>query len=447
AFPAEAYRLRVSQARGIEMEAADERGLCWAAATLTQLVRKEGLPLCDIMDAPRYAHRGILLDSARHFFPVETVKRLIERLSQVKINTLHWHLTDDQGWRVESKRFPRLHEQCAPAYYTQDEIRDIVAYAAKRGVEIVPEIDLPGHTSTILTVYPELGCRDEEIRLETAPGIYSIILCPGKEATFQLLLPLLEEIASLFPSERFHLGGDEAPKGEWQACPHCRGRMRDEGLATAEDLQGWFTARLADHMRGLGKRVCCWNESLKAADLVQRIPDITIQHWAEMHEPGPSRRYWESGGPTIFSSYFSTYLDLPHGTVPLKRIYGYGPPQEAINALGVEACLWSELIPTPERLWVMAFPRAYALAEIAWTQAGRRDYADFRRRLALWLAQSPGPGGTPPEKADPRGLERYRERFGYLSAMKNAPRPTNNAGVGGSLDPRFLLDWFKYYLA
>jgi len=383
---------------------------------------------------------------------VETVKQFIETLSLVKINRLHWHLTDDQGWRIESKLFPELHENCAPEYYTQNEIRDIVAFAAARGVEIVPEVDLPGHTTSILCVKPELGCAGKQVRLGDAPGIYSVILCAGKEAVFELLLPLLEEVAALFPSPLIHLGGDEAPKEEWLACPDCRRRMEEEDLASAEELQGWFTARLAAHLKGLGKRAICWNESLLSERLPQEVPDLAIQYWAEMHTAGSTGRFWEAGRDLVFSDMLNTYLDQPHGSVPLKTTYAYAPglpffsPKAALPAMGMEACVWTEYIATPEKLGQMTFPRAYALAEAAWTQPARKDYADFRRRLDAWLARFHTMSFTPPEQADPTGLDRYRERLAFVSMQAKAPRPENNAWVGGSLAPTWILRWVKYYL-
>ncbi|MCL2123481.1 MAG: beta-N-acetylhexosaminidase, partial [Desulfovibrionaceae bacterium] len=407
AFPEEGYRLRVTKERGIQIEAATERGVCWALATLCALIENQAIACCDIMDAPACRRRGILLDSARHFFPVEVVKDFIEALSLAKINALHWHLTDDQGWRVESKLFPKLHAQCAPAYYTQDDLRDVIEFARARGVEIIPEIDLPGHVTSILAAYPELSCSGRELQVEPAWGIYATILCAGKEEVFDLLLPLLEEIAGIFPSPQFHLGGDEAPKTAWRNCPLCQKRMEEENLASEEELQGWFTARAADHLRGLGKQPICWNESLLAECLPGLAPDLTIQYWAEMHKEGPTRRFQENGGAVIFSDMMHAYLDQPHGLVPLKTVYQYAPEGPAI---GMEACVWTEFIETPEQLARMAFPRAYALAEAAWTQPRRKDYNDFRCRLALWLERFPGPGYTFPAVADPALAARYKER-------------------------------------
>jgi len=451
-FPAEAYRLRVTEAKGIQIEAATERGLCWALATLYTLIDGAQVPCCDITDQPQYGYRGILLDCVRHFFSVETVKEFIEAISLVKINTLHWHLTNDQGWRIESKLFPELHENNAPAYYTQDEIRDIVAFASARGVEIMPEVDLPGHTTSILSVWPQLGCAGKQVPLGTAPGIYSVILCPGKEAVFELLLPLLEEVAALFPSPLFHLGGDEAPKSEWRACPACQARMKEQNLASEEELQGWFTARLAAHLRALGKRPVCWNESLLSTYLQEDAPDLVAQYWAEMHTEGPSRRFWEAGRPMIFSDYLRVYLDQPHGSNPLKTVYAYAPglpfytPKEPLPVFGMEACVWTEYIATPEKLAKMTFPRAHALAEAAWTQPARKDYSDFRRRLDTWLARLPGMGFTPPALCDPEGFDRYRERYVFVKGQALAPRPENNGGAGGAIAPSYLVRWVKFFL-
>lgn len=447
-FPPEAYRLRVTFSHGIQIETGDEQGLCWALVTLLSLIGEEQITCCDITDQPQYNHRGILLDCVRNFFPVETVKEFIEAVSLAKINRFHWHLTDDQGWRIESKRFPALHGQCAPYYYTQAQIRDVVAFAAARGVEIIPEVELPGHTTAILAAYPQLSCTGEPVPLGTAPGIYSLLLCPGKDEVFDLLFPLLEEIAELFPSPLFHLGGDEAPKGIWRSCPHCQSRIEKEGLASEEELQGWFTARLAAHLRTFGKRVICWNESLLSDDLPENVGDLTIQYWAEMHKFGPTYRFWQSGGDVIFSDWFNAYLDQPHGTIPMETVYSYVPGfppllDKAPRAMGLEACVWTEFLASPQRLAEAAFPRAYALAEAAWTQPSRRDYADFLERLTPWLERHPGPGFTPPPQADPDFRERYRQRTEFMRRQLNAPKPEHNGGLGGAMAPVWLMRWLR----
>ena len=452
-LPPEGYRLRVAQS-GVGVEAADERGLCWALATLAALTENKSIPCCEIEDAPRFAYRGFMMDCARHFFPVGIVKTMIELMSMVKCNVFHWHLTDDQGWRVESKRFPSLHGQniAAEEYYTQDEIRDVVEFARLRGVEIVPEIDLPGHATAILAAFPGLGCSEKQVKVDSTPGIRRVILCAGKEAVFELLFPLLEEIAALFPSRYIHLGGDEAPKDEWKACPHCRRRVEERGLENFEELQGWFTARLAGFLRGLGKQVVCWNESLLSERLPGDVPDLTIQYWAEVSKVGPARRFWEGGGGMVFSDQFSAYLDLAYGTVTLKKAYHYAPgvlgfKGKGLPALGLETCLWSEFVSTKEKLAVQAFPRAYAIAEAAWTRPERKDYRDFRNRLGLWLERRPGIGFYPPEKADPNLIERYRGRIAFLRKQAKAldKENQNNAGLGGKLHWRYLLRWLRNY--
>jgi len=453
ALPPEAYRLRVMKERA-EIQAADERGLCLALVTLAALTENQSVPVCDIEDAPHYAYRGFMMDSARNFFPVETMKTLIELTSMAKMNVFHWHLTDDQGWRIESKRFPALQEQnlVAGEYYTQDEIRDVIEFARVRGVEVIPEIDVPGHATTIMAAYPSLSCSGKPVKVAPHAGIRRVILCGGKDAVFEFLFPLLEEMAALFPSKYIHLGGDEAPKEEWSACPHCRRRVEEEGLANFEELQGWFTARLAARLRDLGKQVICWNESLLSERLPEEAPDLVIQYWAEARKVGPARRFWEQGGSMIFSDEFGAYLDLPHGATTLKKVYNYKPAVigfkgKGLPALGIEAGQWTEFISTEEKLGLLTFPRVYASAEAAWTQPERKDYKDFRRRLELWLEKYPGMGFTAPEKADPNLIERYKENISFLrhlSAFLDKKYP-DNAGVGGKLDWRYALRWVRNY--
>ena len=453
-LPAEGYRLRVTENKGIQIDAADERGLCWALATLAALTENGSVPICEIEDWPYYEYRGFMMDSARNFFPVETIKTLIELTSMAKMNVFHWHLTDDQGWRIESLRFPALQEQnlVAGEYYTQEEIREVVEFARVRGVDVIPEIDVPGHATAIMAAYPELSCSEEPVEVAPHAGIRRVILCAGKDAVFEFLFPLLEEMAELFPSRYVHLGGDEAPKDEWSACPHCRRRVEVEGLEGFEELQGWFTARLAEHLRGLGKQVMCWNESLLSERLPEEVPDLVIQYWAEARKVGPARRFWENGGSMVFSDEFGAYLDLPHGATTLKKVYNYRPAVigfkgKGLPALGIEAGQWTEFISTEEKLGLLTFPRAYATAEAAWTRPELKDYKAFLRRLDLWLEKYPGMGFTPPKQADPHLIARYKENIAFLRHLstfldKNYP---DNAGVGGKLDWRYALRWVRNY--
>ena len=452
----EGYRLRVTE-QGIEIAAADEQGLCWALVSLAALTQDGGVPICEIEDAPYYTYRGFLMDSARHFFPVETIKALIELTSMVKMNAFHWHLTDDQGWRVESLRFPLLQEQnvIPGEYYTQEEIREVIEFARVRGVEVIPEIDLPGHATAIMAAYPALSCSEKAVRVADYPGIRSVILCAGKEAVFDLLYPLLEEMAALFPSPNFHLGGDEAPKVEWEKCPHCLRRMEEEGLAGVDELQGWFTARLARHLRGFGKRVTCWNESLLSEHLQEEIQDLRIEYWAEVHETGAVRRFWERGGGMIFAEEFAAHFDLPYGAISLKKVYNYRPAAlgfkgadaDKLPTLGLEACIWTEFVETEERLALLTFPRTYATAEAAWTRPDLREYGSFRGRLDLWLARYPGIGFTPPQEADLRFVKRIQNNAEFLRKLATALDKENpdNAGAGGRLHWRYLAHWIGNY--
>ncbi len=441
AFPPEAHRLRVSESRGVEVEAATEQGVIWALTSLFALLEGKSAPCCDVFDAPVYAYRGLHLDCVRHFFPVPVILETIEEAALTKLNVFHWHLSDDQGWRIESLRFPELY--AGQEHYTRAEIRTVVEYARLRGVEIMPEIELPGHTTAMLAAHPELGCTGQPLEVGTAPGIYSTVLCPGKESTFDFLLSLLDEVAELFPSPRFHIGGDEVPKTAWKTCPHCQERMEALGLRNWEDLQGWFTCRVADHMRSLGKQCHCWNETLASA---LRPEDVTIQFWAEMHRWGDVQQFCASGGQCVFSDMMYLYLDYAHAFNPLRRVYGIDLAQEGLSqALGLECCLWTEFIEGKQQLWAHAFPRALAMAEAAWTSAGRKDYEGFCARLALWNRRRGNPFLIDPQQVDPSAAAIRSERLRWLRQMKDAPRPEQSAGLGGALHPAYALKWTRWF--
>lgn len=416
-IPEEGYRLTVD-ASGVTVQAYGERGVIWALTSLYAMTREGRIPYCDMEDRPRFSHRGISLDCARHFFDAEEIKRVIEGLSLAKINVIHWHLADDQGWRIESKVFPQLHET-SDDYYTQEQLRDVVAFAWRRGVEIIPEIDLPGHTSAILAAFPELGCFGKKVELAKTGGIFPVILCPGKEETFRFTEKLLEELIPLFPGSRFHIGGDEAPKSEWEKCPHCRARMEQLGITEPEDLQGYFTARVVEILKKHGKTAICWNETLLSSNYPE---DIQIQYWTMRYRES-MKAFAGRGGKYIYSEMFELYLDYPHGMTPLKKLYrtipnfggkAIGKPE---NLLGLEACLWTEHVYTPERFEQLLFPRAIALAELAWSGAG--DYTDFKKRLVKWAANPINTAirFTPEKMWDPIGKARQTEAVTFFKAM------------------------------
>lgn len=271
----EGYKLTVTK-DGITVEAADESGAVWALTTVTELTAEgEALPIVTIEDAPHYGHRGLSLDCSRHFFTADEVKKVIDQMTRVKLNVLHWHLVDDQGWRIECKTLPLLHETTG-TYYTQEEIRSVIEYARVRGMEIIPEIDMPGHTRSMIAAYPHLSCFGEKTELCQFGGIFEKILCPGKDETFEFIEKLLTEVCALFPDDRFHIGGDEAPKTEWKKCPHCKARMEALGLTDYEDLQGYFTKRVVAILKKHGKRAVCWNDVLESKDVGT---ENIIQYW------------------------------------------------------------------------------------------------------------------------------------------------------------------------
>lgn len=421
ALPLEGYQLEIA-AHGVTIEAAAERGVVWALATLCQLIEGRSVPCCSILDSPRFSHRGVMLDCVRHFFPADEVKRIIDELSRFKLNVFHWHLTDDQGFRIESKKFPELHQQCGADYYTQAEIKEIVEHARVRGVEVIPEMNMPGHTTAILAVHPELGCQGKAVKLGRSGGIYPIPLCPGREETYRFLKDLLDEVCPLFPSKRFHMGGDETPDWEWQACPHCKAKMEGLGLTDTRQLQGYFSNRVKKLLRGHGKEVICWNDSLMASNF--QAQDAAVQYWSIQYA-GQTLDYLARGGKLIYSDMFEIYLDYPSAMSSMKKVYHCAPAirGQAIPVEGLEACLWTEYVDSPALLEQRLFPRAYALAENAW--CGEKDYKGFLERLgpALEDVARRGISSQTAMEADPHGEMRKQGIMEHTARMQNGMDP------------------------
>lgn len=329
----------------------------------------------------KYNYRSLHLDCARHFFSVETVKKVIEGISYGNLNVLHWHLSDDHGWRIESKKFPKLHESSGQ-YYTQEEIREVVKYAQERGIEVIPEIDMPGHNLALLSAFPEYSCKGESVTPAKARGVYRTILCAGKDQTMIFIEELLEEIIPLFDSQYFHIGGDEAPKDEWKECPNCNAKMKELGLSSYEDLQGHFTKQVCEMLKKHGKTPICWNDAL----LANNIPDdVMIQYWT-IDYAKEMKSFVEKGGKWIYSDMFELYFDYPHSMIPLKKVYEFAPhlykykiPNRE-GLIGYEACCWTEHIDNEQKLCEHIFPRVYALAERAGGEA-HTDYESFKERV------------------------------------------------------------------
>ncbi len=430
----EAYVLDI-RPKQITVQAADCRGFFYAMQSLRQLLpaQLEGdqavqaawsVPAVRIEDAPRFAYRGMHLDVARFFMPKERLLRLIECMAQLKLNKLHLHLTDDNGWRLEIKRYPRLTEVGAwrvdrpgvpfPArrnpepdeptpvggFYTQDDIREIVAYAAERQIEVIPEIDIPAHSNAALAAYPEYACPVVDRYIGVLPGLggrnADIIFCAGNERTFGFLQNIFDEVLELFPSHYIHVGGDEAWKSNWERCPRCQRRIREEGLASTEELQGYFMRRICNYVRSKGREVIGWDELTNST-----LPDkVIIMGWqgfgqaalkaaAEGHRfiLTPARVLYliRYQGPQRFEPL--TYF----GNNTLKDVYDYEPVQEGWLPeyeellMGVQASMWTEFCDSPEDVEYLLFPRLAALAEVAWEPRGTKEWTGFLERLDHFL--------------------------------------------------------------
>ena len=431
----EAYTLAVGAA-GVDIAAPAAAGILWGAQTLRQLlpaaqpsavsrqpaesapasvaigyrlsaIGSPRLPHLVIRDTPRFAWRGSLLDAGRHFFPALFVKRFVDLLSRSKLNVLHWHLTEDQGWRLAIRRYPRLTEVGAwrtepdgsryGGFYTQEEIRDVVEYARLRGVTVVPEIEMPGHSVAAIASYPWLGCTgDTTIRVPNSWGVFQDVFCP-REATFTFLENVLTEVLALFPSEYIHIGGDEVPKDRWRECADCRELMRREGLRSEDEQQSWFIRRIERWLGARGRRLIGWDEITEGG----LAPNAVVQVWRDAATIATVAR----AGHDLIASPGSVYIDHTPGELTLAQVFAFEPvpaglsPREQARILGGEATLWSEGI-TTTNFDLTAFPRLLAFAETVWSR-GPRDLADFRRRLAADTARLAAMGvGIGPEDRD-----------------------------------------------
>ena len=434
-LPEEGYRLRVEESR-ITLEAATEKGIIHALTTLFLRLEDGKISCCYLEDSPKHPHRGLSLDCVRHFFPIREVEKVLEQMALVKMNVLHFHLSDDQGWRMESLRFPELHRQSG-AYYTRRELKDLVEFARLRGISIIPEIDLPGHTTAILSAYPELGCTGKRPSLAGEGGIYTTILCAGNEAVYRFLEELLPEVMELFPDERFHIGGDEAPKTQWSRCPQCRQRLKALDAEDFEALQTDFTHRVAEILRQHGKRPICWNEALKGG---VRAEDMTIQYWTvEGYEQ--LRRYIREGRPYIYSPMYELYLDYPYAMTPVRKLYKLRLPKDK-GLIGLEAALWTEHIAESGKLHRHLFPRLYIAAELGWS-GEHGPYRTFLSRLKSLcdLARAWGVTPMPQEKWNPRGRERRTDALDFFQKMNGGVLEDSVPDNAHKTEPDLRMMW------
>lgn len=395
----EAYVIDIKKNK-ITITSKGEKGKYYAGITLKKLRKGNNLPLLKIEDKPAYPYRGFMIDSARHMQTIDEIKRYIAAAAEFKFNIFHWHLCDDQGWRIECETYPELMEKGAyrdchgfgsenatvyGGYYTKDEIRDVIAFCKERFIEVVPEIDMPGHTTAMISTYPWLSCHGEQIPVETRGGIFKDILCAGKDEVYEFCYKLLDEITELFPCEYIHIGGDEAPKARWCNCEKCQAKIKAEGLKNEEELQGYFTNKMMDFLEAKGKKVLCWNESLNSG--IVRNSAI-ICDW--MDKKYKCDEYANAGGKIIAEDFYHYYLDYPYGMTPLKKTYGFSPILKKLNdegkknVLGVETPIWTEYVEDFDKMSYMCFPRMIACAETGWTREENKDYPSFRRRVGTY---------------------------------------------------------------
>lgn len=413
-LPSEWYSLQVASDH-IVLSATDEAGLYRGSRTLVQLLEEgkatASISCLSIADAPRFAWRGMHLDVVRHFFPVPFVKKYIDLLARYKMNSFHWHLTDDQGWRIEIKKYPKLTEvggwrkgsQVGPygrqefdsipygGFYTQDEIREVVAYAAARHINVVPEIEMPGHAMAALAAYPELGCTGGPYEVQRGWGVFDDVFCAGNDSVFTVLEDVLTEVMGLFPSPYIHIGGDECPKERWKTCPKCQGRMKAEGLKDEHELQSYFIQRIEKFVNSKGRKIIGWDEILEGG----LAPNAAVMSWRG-NEGGVAAA--QSGHNAVMTPggycYFDHYQGDPAneplaigGYTTVQKVYSYEPVPAELNAeeakyiLGAQGNVWTEYILTPEQVEYMAVPRMPALAEVLWSPKEKRDEAGFIKRL------------------------------------------------------------------
>ena len=460
---AEGYVL-TSTKKGVEVQAKTGAGLFYGVQTLLQMATEGNkVAFGTITDEPRFEYRGMMLDVSRHFFGLDFVKKQIDAMAYYKLNRLHIHLTDAAGWRIEIKKYPRLtnfaawrsgknwkewwngdrkymeegEEGAEGGYFTQDQCREIVEYAKKHYITVIPEIEMPSHSEEVLTAYPELSCTHVPYKQAD--------FCVGNEKTFEFLENVLLEVMEIFPSEYIHVGGDEASKQSWKTCPLCQARMKKEGLKDVDELQSYLIERMEKFLNKHGRNLLGWDEILEGG----LAPNATVMSWRGV-EGG--LKAIEGGHRAIMSPggycYFDSYQDAPHtqpeaigGYLPLKKVYSYDPipetftPEQAKLMYGVQANLWAEYIPTPEHLEYMIYPRILALAEVAWSAVANKNYEDFHGRALKAVDELRAKGYNP---------------FDLKNEVGNRPgadKPVEHLGIGKKVSYAEGHNYYSGYTA
>ena len=460
---AEGYVLTTTK-QGVTIEATSGAGLFYGVQTLLQMTREANkVAMGTITDEPRFEYRGMMLDVSRHFFGLDFVKKQIDAMAYYKLNRLHIHLTDAAGWRIEIKKYPRLTnfaawrtgknwkewwntdrkyleegtEGASGGYFTQDQCREIVEYAKKHYITVIPEIEMPSHSEEVTTAYPELSCTHVPYKQAD--------VCVGNEKTFEFLENVLLEVMEIFPSEYIHVGGDEASKQSWKTCPKCQARMKKEGLKDVDELQSYLITRMEKFLNKHGRNLLGWDEILEGG----LAPNATVMSWRGT-EGG--LKAIESGHRAIMSPgefcYFDSYQDAPHtqpeaigGYLPLSKVYSYDPipetftPEQAALMYGVQANLWAEYIPTKEHMEYMIYPRILALSEVAWSAVANKNYEDFHARALKAVEELRSKGYNP---------------FDLQNEVGNRPgadKPVEHLGIGKKVTYAKGTEYYSGYTA
>ena len=423
----EEYILTVDKDR-ISVLGGSKQAVFYAIQTLKQL--DAVCPCVKIEDKPAYPYRGFMIDTARHIFTVNEIKKLIDAAASVKMNVMHWHLTDDQGFRFYSKRRPKAAELGSlrhhsgfgnlkenggyGGYYTIDEMKEIVSYCSEKYITAIPEFDVPGHSSALIHAYPGLSCTDEPVAVKTHQGIFKDVICVGKERNFQVICDILSDIIEIFPSEYIHIGGDEVKKHHWKGCLDCQNKMRLEGLENEEELQGWFMNKVIDFLAENGRKAIVWNESLRSGQLKNAV----VQRW--MHNKKLCVDFANNGGKPVISDFYHYYCDYPYGMTPLKKTYNFNPVIKGMenksSVAGVEAPVWTEYINSFDYLCYMLFPRVTAVAETGWTLEENKNAENFCLRFKKYSEQLAGMGinSAPLADCNPLPAQKIKELFRFI---------------------------------
>ena len=416
----EGYQLKITPSK-ILISANSKKGAFYAFQSLRQLLpadfektdkSKFAIQCLEIRDAPQFGYRGMHLDVGRHFFSVDFIKKYINLMSMLKMNTFHWHLTEDQGWRIEIKKYPKLQEIAAfrnetlighynnlpyqfdgkkyGGFYTQEEIKDVVKYASERQITIIPEIEMPGHSQAAIAAYPELGCTGKQVEVATKWGVFNEVYCP-KESTFKFLEDVIDEVVALFPGKYIHIGGDEAPKTRWKECEHCQNLIKEKDLKDEHGLQSYFIGRMEKYINSKGKQIIGWDEILEGG----LAPNATVMSWRGTKGAVEAAKQQHNviltpGSHCYFDHYQSDSENEPlaiGGFLPLEKVYSFNPIPEELTkeeskyVLGAQGNVWTEYMQTAEKVEYMVFPRAIALAEVVWSSKKNKNYKNFVDRL------------------------------------------------------------------